>query len=63
MISIAICTHDRSDDVAHCLAALAAQVKEQSDEIIVVDSCSTPSHARNLAAIAGIISDSSHPDR
>lgn len=56
MISIAICTHDRSDDVALCLAALAPQLVAQTDELIIVDSCSAPNHAavlRSLSATYG----------
>jgi glycosyltransferase involved in cell wall biosynthesis len=52
MISIAICSHDRSQDVASCLSALAPQLKGQADELILVDSCSTPSHAEALEALA-----------
>ena len=51
MISIAICTHDRSGDVAQCLSALAPQLLGQSDELIVVDSCSAPRHAEALKSL------------
>jgi GT2 family glycosyltransferase len=52
MISIAICTHERSDDVALCVSALAPQLAGQSDELIVVDSCSTPQHAAALKSLS-----------
>jgi glycosyltransferase involved in cell wall biosynthesis len=52
MISIAICTHDRSEDVALCLSALAPQMLGQPDELILVDSCSTPQHAEALKSLS-----------
>ena len=52
MISISICSHDRSDDVALCLSALASQLPRQSDEVILVDSCSAPKHAVALRSLA-----------
>jgi glycosyltransferase involved in cell wall biosynthesis len=52
MISIAICTHDRSGDVAICLSALAPQLFEHADELILIDSCSTPQHAEALKTLA-----------
>ncbi len=52
MISIAICSHDRSVDVALCLSALASQLPGHADELVVVDSCSTPRHAAVLRALA-----------
>lgn len=52
MISIAICSHDRSDDVALCLSALASQMPGRADELILVDSCSAPQHAEALASLA-----------
>jgi len=52
MISIAICSHDRSVDVALCLSALAPQLSGHADELVVVDSCSTPKHAAVLRSLA-----------
>jgi glycosyltransferase involved in cell wall biosynthesis len=52
MISIAICSHDRSEDVALCLSALASQLPMFDDELIIVDSCSAPSHAEALRSLA-----------
>lgn len=52
MISIAICSHDRSVDVALCLSALASQLPGHADEVVVVDSCSTPRHAAVLRSLA-----------
>jgi len=52
MISIAVCTHDRSDDIALCLSALAPQMLGQADELILVDSCSGPKHAEALQCLA-----------
>lgn len=52
MISIAICSHDRSVDVALCLSALEHQLAGGADELVIVDSCSTPKHAAVLRALA-----------
>lgn len=52
MISIAICSHDRSEDVALCLSALASQLPGRADELILVDSCSAPQHALALESLA-----------
>ncbi len=52
MISIAICSHDRSDDVALCLSALASQLPGRADELILVDSCSSQQHTEALASLA-----------
>jgi glycosyltransferase involved in cell wall biosynthesis len=52
MISIAICTHNRSEDVGFCLAALAPQLAGRGDELIIVDSCSTSQHADALRFLA-----------
>ncbi len=53
MISIAICSHDRSEDVALCLQALAPQIAEHSAELVIVDSCSSPQHEKALRLLAG----------
>jgi glucosyl-dolichyl phosphate glucuronosyltransferase len=52
VVSICICTHNRSDDVAECLASLAPQVDVERGEIIVIDSASDPRAAGELAEIA-----------
>ena len=52
MITIAICSHDRSDDVALCLSALASQLPGHGDELVIVDSCSAPHHADALRSLA-----------
>lgn len=52
MISIAICTHNRSEDVAACLSALAPQLTRQSEELILVDSCSDAQHATALQSLS-----------
>jgi glycosyltransferase involved in cell wall biosynthesis len=52
MISIAICSHNRSEDVALCVSALASQLPGRNDELLIVDSCSSPEHAEALASLA-----------
>jgi len=52
MISIAICSHDRSEDVALCLQAVAPQMSDHSSELVIVDSCSAPQHADALRLLA-----------
>jgi len=52
MISIAICTHNRSADVASCLSALAPQLPLRSEELILVDSCSDGQHAAALQSLS-----------
>lgn len=52
MISIAVCSHNRSEDVGVCLAAVAPQIAGRDDELILVDSCSSGDHALALRALA-----------
>lgn len=53
-LSIIVCTHNRPDDVAACLVALAAQQRPEA-EIIVIDSASAPpARARLQALLAGM---------
>ena len=48
-LSVCICTHDRPEDVARCLAGLAAQtLAREQFEVLVIDSASPPAAARAL---------------
>ena len=49
-ISPAVCTRDRPDDLANCLAALERTLWDPRQEIVVVDSCSAGSSTREVAA-------------
>lgn len=51
LATIAICTHDRSEDIRQCLAAIALQAQAVGFPILVVDSGSSPGHAAALRAI------------
>jgi GT2 family glycosyltransferase len=51
-VTIAICTHNRAQDVEECCAALAVQVKEAGLPIIIVDSASDPVNAATLYQLA-----------
>jgi glucosyl-dolichyl phosphate glucuronosyltransferase len=47
-LSIVICTHNRADDVADCLAALVPQLEKHSAEVKVIDSGSCEDQRRSL---------------
>ena len=47
-LSVVVCTHNRSADVAECLAALAQQTTREPFEILVVDSGSGAEHRDSL---------------
>jgi GT2 family glycosyltransferase len=51
LVSIVICSHDRSADVSECLGALIPQIGAQA-EVILVDSASDP---KNKAEIAELV--------
>lgn len=52
-ISAAICTHNRSQDLAECLAALAPQIRDGL-EMMVIDSASKPEEAAKIADIVAL---------
>ena len=54
-MSVVVCTHDRPDDLARCLAAIAAL--EDRVEVIVVDSASRPPCRGLVAGFAYAIPD------
>ena len=49
-ISPAVCTRDRPDDLANCLAALERTLWDAAQEILVVDSCSASGATREVVA-------------
>jgi glycosyltransferase involved in cell wall biosynthesis len=49
-ISPAVCTRDRPDDLANCLAALERTLWDPAQEIVVVDSCSASGTTREVVA-------------
>jgi glycosyltransferase involved in cell wall biosynthesis len=49
-ISPAVCTRDRPDDLANCLAALERTLWDPAQEIVVVDSCSATDATREVVA-------------
>jgi GT2 family glycosyltransferase len=51
LVSIVICTHNRSADVSECLRALVPQIGAQA-EVILVDSASDPKNGAELAKLA-----------
>jgi glycosyltransferase involved in cell wall biosynthesis len=51
--SVVICTRDRPDDLARCLASFPAQ-KRRPDEVIVVDNASKDDRTRQVALAAGV---------
>ena len=51
--SLVICTRDRPDDLARCLASLGSQSR-QPDEVIVVDNAPRDDRTRQVAAAAGV---------
>jgi len=48
LISVVICTHERSDDLGRCLAAAAPQARALGWDLLVVDSASSAPHAQAL---------------
>ena len=51
--SLVICTRDRPDELARCLASLPAQTRTP-DEVIVVDNASVDQRTRQVAERAGV---------
>jgi GT2 family glycosyltransferase len=49
-ITPAVCTRDRPDDLANCLAALERTLWDPAQEIVVVDSCSASGATREVVA-------------
>jgi GT2 family glycosyltransferase len=52
-VSVVICTRDRPDELARCLASLPLQSRT-ADEVIVVDNASTGPETREVALAAGV---------
>jgi GT2 family glycosyltransferase len=52
-ISLVICTRDRPDDLARCLASLAEQTRPP-DQVLVVDNASSDHRTRAVAEAAGV---------
>jgi glycosyltransferase involved in cell wall biosynthesis len=52
-ISLVICTRDRPDELARCLAGLEQQSR-RPDEVIVVDNASVGAETRQVAEAAGV---------
>ena len=52
-VSVVICTRDRPDELARCLASLPAQSR-RADEVIVVDNASTGPETREVSVAAGV---------
>jgi glucosyl-dolichyl phosphate glucuronosyltransferase len=50
-LSVVICTHDRSHDVAECLQSLLAQAQDAALQVVVIDSASSGAHRERLASI------------
>lgn len=48
LVSVVICTHNRSADVVECLDGLAARMPLPNVEVIVVDSGSSKEHSRHI---------------
>jgi len=48
--SPAVCTRDRPEDLANCLAALERTLWDPAQEIVVVDSCSASDATRDVVA-------------
>ena len=55
LVSIIICTHNRSADVSDCLGALIPQIGRQA-EVILVDSASDPNDTAELKKLAMLYS-------
>jgi glycosyltransferase involved in cell wall biosynthesis len=51
LVSIVICSHDRSADVSDCLGAVIPQIGAQA-EVILVDSASDPKNKAEMAKLA-----------
>jgi len=51
LVSIIICSHNRSADVSECLGALVPQIRTQA-EVILVDSASDPENRVEMAKVA-----------
>src|SRR5260221_3480542 len=51
LVSIVICSHNRSADVLECLGALIPQIGDQA-EVILVDSASDPENKAAMARLA-----------
>lgn len=51
LVSIVICSHNRSADLSECLGALIPQVSDQA-EVILVDSASDPKNQTEIAKLA-----------
>jgi glycosyltransferase involved in cell wall biosynthesis len=51
LVSIVICSHNRSADVLECLGALIPQIGDQA-EVILVDSASDPKNKAEMAKLA-----------
>jgi len=51
LVSIVICSHNRSADVSECLGALSPQTGGQA-EVILVDSASDPKNKAQMAKLA-----------
>ncbi len=52
LVTVAICTFDRSTDVRRCLTALRAQDGALSFPILLIDNASSPAEASALSALA-----------
>lgn len=52
LITVAICTHNRSTDMAVCLSALVPQARATATPVIIVDSGSSPTEANALRCLA-----------
>lgn len=61
-LTVAVCTHERVDDLRACLARLAPQMAEARDqaELVVVDSGSRPEQAEAIAAAARAVPGARH---
>src|SRR5258708_25488415 len=51
LVSIVICSHNRSADVSECLEALMPQIGAEA-EVILVDSASDPKNEAEMAKLA-----------
>ncbi len=47
--SVVVCTHNRTDDLAHCLSSLA-QLASSGYEVIVIDNCPSDDRTQKLVA-------------
>jgi len=50
LVSVVVCTHERSDDLARCLGAVACQAQAQGWEVLVIDSACSAAHAQAVRA-------------